>query len=101
LTSLGLVQLKHQLRDSKKTLERIIDTSISAICYPRGKTDQSVIDAAAEAGYKVGVVTRNRETTKLPESLLALDRISLYEHNSYKDFLLKNNPVIRKLKYLL
>lgn len=101
LTSLDVAQLKHQLRDSKKTLEKIIDKRVEVICYPRGKADLPVIDAAAEAGYKIGIVTRNRETAKLPESLLALDRISLYEHNSYRDFLLKNNPIIRKLKYLI
>lgn len=98
LTNLEIVS---ELTESKKTLEKILNKEILSFCYPRGAYTPEVSVAVKKAGYSTAVLTRNNITHKIPESLLALERISLYGHNSYWQFLIKNLGFIRKFRNIV
>lgn len=46
------LHLKHELADSKKWLEDLLQDSVDEICFPRGLFSRRVCDAAVEAGYR-------------------------------------------------
>lgn len=79
LTRLSAGALLAEITESKRRLEEITGKSVTAISYPFGRTNQSVMDTAAEAGYSIGLGTswprpgRNR---------LALGRILIYGYDT-------------------
>ena len=48
--------LKEELNDSKAILERELESEVKIISFPFGKTSESVIDSAIEAGYESGTI---------------------------------------------
>lgn len=51
LPSFSESELRHELSDSKKEIEKILGHSIEAICFPQGRFDDRVIRISKEAGY--------------------------------------------------
>ena len=49
--------IKHELMESKKTLERLTGATIDGFAYPAGFCNDRVIQAVAEAGYRYAVGT--------------------------------------------
>jgi len=56
LTELDAAQLKEEVAGSRKILEREYGVPVKNFCYPAGRFDTTVIDAAEAAGY-VGATT--------------------------------------------
>ena len=54
-------RLKHELVDSKKTLEEKLGKDIKFVCYPMGGYDERVKSAAKEAGYEAAFATKPRK----------------------------------------
>ena len=54
LTTLTDGALQHELAESKRELERLLEVPCRSIAYPRGEADARVIAAAAAAGYEAG-----------------------------------------------
>ena len=44
--------LKNELENSKKLLERLLNNSVDAICFPEGKFNDAVVELAEGVGYK-------------------------------------------------
>lgn len=55
LTELDDAGLLRELTVSKEMLEKELGGKVSSLCYPYGKTDKRVIEAASKAGYSYGV----------------------------------------------
>ena len=53
LTALSGATLTHELVDSKRTIESMLDATCTAFCYPHGKQDAAVEAAVKNAGYAV------------------------------------------------
>ena len=51
LTTLNTDQLLREIKDSKLELESLLGNKISAICFPRGRFSDEIIDLSLEAGY--------------------------------------------------
>jgi peptidoglycan/xylan/chitin deacetylase (PgdA/CDA1 family) len=80
-------QLRHEVRDSKHTLEDMLGAEVRAFAYPYGGVDERVRAAVAEAGYKLAFTT-------LPglnwwSDPLTLNRADINEQDSLLDFKLK------------
>lgn len=52
LNQLDAIDMRIELKDSKKIIEDLLDISVDAICYPKGKFNKAVIDTAISVGYK-------------------------------------------------
>lgn len=61
LTRLNTKDLSHELHDSKKMLEDIIDKKVTAISFPFGSWNKRVWDLAQEAGYLFGTICRKHD----------------------------------------
>lgn len=61
--------LEDELRGSKQRLEDELEAEIDTICYPDGACDGRVAAAAAAAGYRVGVTTREGSNAASEEPL--------------------------------
>jgi peptidoglycan/xylan/chitin deacetylase (PgdA/CDA1 family) len=54
-----------ELKESKKTIEKITKQNVDWIIYPRGRYDERVIRIAKELGYKYGRTTRFENRGKM------------------------------------
>jgi len=70
-------KLREQLSVSKKILEDIIGDEVFAIAYPYGRYNRKVLEAAAEAGYKIGFATHKGKTYEGLEHM-AIKRRGVY-----------------------
>jgi peptidoglycan/xylan/chitin deacetylase (PgdA/CDA1 family) len=52
-------ELRNELGNSKEALEREVGGTVKAISYPGGSYNESVMEAAREAGYLIGFTTEN------------------------------------------
>jgi peptidoglycan/xylan/chitin deacetylase (PgdA/CDA1 family) len=57
LATLSEEQIRRELMDSRKTLEKKIGAEVSTLVYPAGSYDKRVIRIALEAGYHLGRTT--------------------------------------------
>ena len=51
LTTLNEKELRHELKDSKDQLTKMLGTDITSICYPIGRFSKMVSEKSVEAGY--------------------------------------------------
>ena len=79
-------QMSIELSESKSLLERRLDVTVSAICYPAGSFDEKVAQLALEAGYKVGFTTQFGfiEPPLVGVDLLTLTRFDMRGSNKYE-----------------
>jgi Predicted xylanase/chitin deacetylase len=80
------VQLQH-LKESKESLEKLLNKQVNYVCYPYGSYNSDTLKAAAEVGYKIGVTTEEGRAEK-SNGLLKLKRI--YVSNNYSVDYFKN-----------
>lgn len=64
-------KLRHELIDSKRYLEDLLQVEVPQICFPRGLFSRRVYDAALECGYKelVSCIPGNVQDRFLPHVL--------------------------------
>ena len=58
LTGLSLEEVRHEVRDSKKSLQDILGHEVSMFCYPRGRYDARVLQEVRRAGFEGARTTR-------------------------------------------
>lgn len=54
LTTLAVPVLDHELRESRRALESRLGEGISAVAYPSGECNSTVVSRARAAGYVAG-----------------------------------------------
>ncbi|MCK5271063.1 MAG: polysaccharide deacetylase family protein [Sedimentisphaerales bacterium] len=99
LTRISDSQLKHELEDSKKTLESITGCEVVAICYPHGDYDARVCHAAQEAGYRLGFTMEPYRADESPGNF-EIGRFSVSARDGLTKFRLKINGAYQMLRYL-
>ncbi len=77
---------RSELVESKRLLEQKLGTTVTAICYPAGSFNDSVVAAASEAGYQVGFTTKpGLGSFALPgDERFRLRRVSMYGDSKYE-----------------
>lgn len=58
LTDLHPEEIRHEVRESKKSLEQLLGREVSMFCYPRGRYDAGVLREVERAGFEGGRTTR-------------------------------------------
>jgi peptidoglycan/xylan/chitin deacetylase (PgdA/CDA1 family) len=77
LTAVPADVARRELRESRDDLEQLLGARVTAIAYPWGEYDATVLRLAEEAGYEVGVIVRRRTNfDRTPP--LALRRIPVW-----------------------
>lgn len=93
LTKLSLEEIRFELQESKKTLERILERSITSFAYPYGRYNNFIVQEVKKAGYASARTTKHfnikfdRDPYRLSVSL------SAYPH-AYRDI----HKIIKRLK---
>jgi len=82
--------LEEELFSSKQKLESIVNKPVYSISYPFGKYDNRVMDAAGKY-YEFGVQLLPSLLKRHVNEKMTLKRISIYRHDSRRDFLRKLN----------
>lgn len=77
-----------QLKQSKSTLENILQTQIVSFCYPYGNESLEARQWVAKAGYKMAVSTQ-RGLVRQDDDLFALPRINILRSTHLLHFLRK------------
>jgi len=62
LTKISASQLKKELEDSKKNLEKITGQPVEFLCYPAGRFNSQVIAETKKTGYLAAVTTQMGKT---------------------------------------
>jgi peptidoglycan/xylan/chitin deacetylase (PgdA/CDA1 family) len=75
-----------ELGDSKQTLDKLLNQSISVICYPAGRYNTETASLAEMAGYKLGLTT-NPGLASSDNGLFALNRVRVAYGNTADSFL--------------
>jgi peptidoglycan/xylan/chitin deacetylase (PgdA/CDA1 family) len=92
--------IRSELVESKRLLEQKLGSTVTAICYPAGSFDDTVVAAAPEAGYQVGFTTKpGLGSFALPgDERFRLRRVSMYGDSKYEaDFHLAKMMLKRML----
>jgi len=78
--------IRSELVESKRLLERKLGTTVTAICYPAGSFNDTVVAAAPEAGYQAGFTTKpGLGSFALPgDERFRLRRVSMYGDSKYE-----------------
>lgn len=66
LTQISPQEKKKEISDSKAYLEKLTGKPVTALAYPYGDYDASVIAELKEAGYKAGFAVNDRGTANEP-----------------------------------
>ena len=96
LTDIGLDDVREQIYESKKILDRQLSQDTVSFCYPRGSLNNEICQIVKQAGYQLAVVTPPRYG--IEESNFTLKRIGLYSTDSFFFFRLKNSILFSVLR---
>lgn len=77
-----------ELKQSKQCLEQLLQTEISAFCYPYGSESPEARQWVAQAGYKIAVSTQ-RGLVGHADDLFALPRVNILRSTHLLHFLRK------------
>ena len=83
LTSLTLQECVADLRRSRELLEDLLKQRVPYLAYPRGRHDETVRTAAAQAGYVRSFSLPERREHVGPH---AVPRVGVYQHNGQRTF---------------
>ncbi len=76
LTRLSSEDVRRELGDSKTLLEQTLQTRADVLCYPYGNVNDSVMEQAREAGYRLAVTTQTGRV-RASDDPLRLPRLSV------------------------
>jgi len=88
LTHLDRNQMVHEIYDSKKYLEDILDGEVYSFAYPHGDYDPVVIDIVKNSGYKCALTCQPGSIVSAP-NLHELPRKNITYHDEVDQFVLK------------
>lgn len=74
LTGLGADQLRHEIAESRRFLQRQYHKPVEFFCYPAGRYDDAVVAAVRAAGF-LGATTTNYGLARPSQGLLTLSRV--------------------------
>lgn len=74
-----------ELKESKKSLEKLINREVKYIAYPYGKYNESTIKAAKSAGYELALTTDGKWSDK-SDGIFSLDRVYISGFHSLDTF---------------
>lgn len=79
LTKMSPDDLKYDLTESKKILEKELGVDIKHYCYPGGAYDDNVISALLDTGYKTSTTTKHKvyHEIKNKDSYFTLPRVHI------------------------
>jgi len=86
LEELKLAEIEKEFKDSKREIEKQLNTNVKSICYPAGSYNDSVVELAPKAGYEVGFTTQTG-VSDYPLSgldLFKVPRLVIYGDDKYK-----------------
>ncbi|OPY58766.1 MAG: Poly-beta-1,6-N-acetyl-D-glucosamine N-deacetylase precursor [Pelotomaculum sp. PtaU1.Bin035] len=83
-------ELTKELVDSKRRLEKMLQSKVTSFCYPSGRFNQKVKEAVYKAGYLAAVVTPSHR--QVGEDIYSLKRIGIYSNDTRWRFRLKTSP---------
>jgi peptidoglycan/xylan/chitin deacetylase (PgdA/CDA1 family) len=97
LTALGSAACRTELVDARRYIEQELKRPAVHLAYPFGSYDPGVQALAAEAGYVTACSTRPG-ISPADDDLLALQRVSVYGHDSTFDFVsrLRTGSAVRE-----
>lgn len=99
LTKIRDSQLKYEIEDSKRTLERIVGHEVIAISYPHGDYNTKVCHATQKVGYKLGFTMEPYRATDSPSNF-EIGRFAVSAGDHLIKFRLKVNGAYQVLRYL-
>lgn len=91
LTHLKKDELKHEINESKKHLETIIQSEITAISYPFGRFTQEIIKQSRQAGYHFGLASIHYKKISEEDRMYTLRRYNIYRFDTQRQLKQKMN----------
>ena len=85
LTAINDTKLNEELAGSKEAIKEHLGTDANILCYPGGKYNQKVIDAAKTDGY-LAAVTIEKDKVLQKDRIYSLPRISIGPKTTLNDF---------------
>jgi peptidoglycan/xylan/chitin deacetylase (PgdA/CDA1 family) len=76
LTRIPLEEAAHELAESRKTLESVLDRPVTTLCYPFAKQNRAIRGLARKVGYDAAVIGRGG-TNRVWTDQYALRRIKV------------------------
>ena len=76
-------ELKIEIEDNRKWLQKLTGQGLLFFCYPRGRYDERVIRAVMTAGYSIARTTKVLETDTPPKDFEYGTTIHMYNRNEY------------------
>ena len=90
LTQCTTEQAQSEIRQSKSTLESVIQAPVEQFCYPYGEFNADVAKMVQAAGYAAATTTlRSRVKVQGGDDLFALPRVPVVRSTMWPQFLLK------------
>jgi len=86
LAGLKKEEARHEITESKKQLETLLNTPVEFFCYPYGSYDRDTLNMVRESGFRAAVTTQ-RGLGRYPEEAFALKRIRVRGDYSLVRFL--------------
>lgn len=85
LTTLGAIELRHQIAGSRLWIRRRLNVPVAFFCYPSGRYDGAVLHAVRAAGFR-GATTESQGPASPADGYLTLDRIRVNGSDSLATF---------------
>ncbi len=85
LATLNDQDVDQELRDSRRWIEQVVQRPVTTVSYPHGSVDQRVRDAAARAGYQLGVCSHH-DLNRPGRDPLLLCRTEILGHDRVRVF---------------
>jgi peptidoglycan/xylan/chitin deacetylase (PgdA/CDA1 family) len=95
LTELDAESLSGELSGSRQEIEESLGAPCLSLAYPYGDTDDRVVEAAGEAGYRAAGALESRIGPRLS---LRWPRVGIYHDDARWRFRLKVSPIARRLR---
>ena len=78
LTTLPPAKAEHELREARARVQAVLGRQVTAIAYPNGNYDDTVVRLAGQAGYRIGFTTQ-RGLVSGGDDPLRLRRLNVHE----------------------
>jgi peptidoglycan/xylan/chitin deacetylase (PgdA/CDA1 family) len=95
LTELDAESLSGELSGSRQEIEERLGAPCLSLAYPYGDTDDRVVAAAGEAGYRAAAALESRLGPREP---LRWPRVGVYHDDARWRFRLKVSPLVRRVR---
>ena len=89
LSSLGSVQRRAEIEESKRDVEERFHTSVSSFAYPFGIFEPEDVDMVDQAGYRTAVTTMQGISRDFDKERLELRRVKVGGHDGLLSFRLR------------